>query len=288
MKSLRDSLAEATKRGTAIGHFNVSDLVGLNAVAAAARRLGVPVLIGTSEGERAFIGVRQAAAVVRSIRDEYDFPIFLNADHTHSLAKAEEAAKAGYDMIGFDGSTLSFAENVRQTKAAVAAIKSINADIVDEGELGYIGSGSEIHGTVPESSLIFTRPDEARQFAEATEVDVLAPAVGNMHGLLATMVRGEAKKHLDIGRIAQIKAATGMPLTLHGGSATDDDDFRRAIEAGMTIVHISTELRLAWRRGLETALAAEPDDLVLYQLFRKSSQAIQDVVTNRLKLFNRL
>ena len=191
-------------------------------------------------------------------------------------------------MIGFDGSTLSFAENVRQTKAAVDAIKSINTDVIVEGELGYIGSGSEIHDTVPESSLIFTRPDEARQFAEATEVDVLAPAVGNMHGLLATMVRGEAKKHLDIGRIAQIKAAIGMPLTLHGGSATDDDDFRRAIEAGMTIVHISTELRLVWRQGLEAALAAEPDNLVPYQLFRKSSEAIQDVVTHRLKLFNRL
>ena len=103
MKSLRDSLAEATRRGIAIGHFSVSDLVGLNAVAVAARRLGVPVLIGTSEGERAFIGARQVAAVVRSIRDEYDFPIFLNADHTHSLAKAEEAANAGYDMIGFEG-----------------------------------------------------------------------------------------------------------------------------------------------------------------------------------------
>ena len=288
MRRLLDNLAESAQKRIAIGHFNISDLVGLNAVAAAARRVGVPVLIGTSEGERAFIGARQAAAVVKSIRDEYNFPIFLNGDHTHSLAKAEEAARAGYDMIGFDGSTLAFEENVRQTKQAVEAIKSINADIVVEGELGYIGTGSEIHDTVPESSLVFTRPDEARQFAEATEVDVLAPAVGNMHGLLATMVRGEAKKHLDIGRIAQINAAIGMPLTLHGGSATDDDDFRRAIEAGMTIVHISTELRLAWRQGLEAALAAEPDDLVLYQLFRKSSQAIQDVVTNRLKLFNRL
>ena len=288
MKSLRDSLAEATGRGTAIGHFNVSDLVGLNAVAAAARRLGVPVLIGTSEGERAFVGARQVAAVVRSIRDEYDFPIFLNADHTHSLAKAEEAAKAGYDMIGFDGSMLSFEENVRQTQEAVAAIKSINADVIVEGELGYIGSGSEIHDTVPESSLIFTRPDEARQFAEAAGVDVLAPAVGNMHGLLAAMVHGGARKRLDIGRIAQIKAVTRLPLTLHGGSATDDDDFRRAIDAGMTIVHISTELRLAWRRGLDAALAAEPDSLVPYQLFRKSSEAIQDVVTNRLRLFSRL
>ena len=287
MESLRDSLAESAREGTAIGHFNVSDLVGLNAVAAAARRLEVPVLIGTSEGERAFIGVRQVASVVRSIRDEYNFPIFLNADHTHSLVKAEEAASAGYDMIGFDGSTLAFDENVRQTKEAVEAIKSINAEAVVEGELGYIGSGSEIHDRIPESSLIFTRPDEARQFAEATGVDVLAPAVGNMHGLLATMVRGEMKKRLDIGRIAQIKAATGMPLTLHGGSGTNDDDFRRAIEAGMNIVHISTELRLAWRRGLEAALAEEPDNLVPYQLFRKSSEAIQGVVVNRLKLFNR-
>jgi len=288
MKSLRDSLTESARKATAIGHFNVSDLVELNAVTAAARRLEVPALVGTSEGERAFIGARQVAAVVKSIRDEYDFPIFLNADHTHSLAKAEEAARAGYDMIGFDGSTLAFEENVRQTEEAVEAIKSINADVVIEGELGYIGSGSEIHDTVPESSLILTRPDEARQFAEATGVDVLAPAVGNMHGLLATMVHGEARKHLDIERIAQIKAATGMPLTLHGGSGTDDDDFRRAIEAGMTIVHISTELRLAWRRGLEAALAAEPDNLVPYQLFRRAGEAMQEVVTKRLKLFNRL
>ena len=246
------------------------------------------MLIGTSEGERAFIGVRQVASVVKSIRDEDGFPIFLNADHTHSLAKAEEAARAGYDMIGFDGSALAFEENVRQTKEAVEAIKSINADILVEGELGYIGSGSEIHDTVPESSLIFTRPDEARQFAEATGVDVVAPAVGNMHGLLAAMVRGEARKRLDIGRIAQIKSATDLPLTLHGGSGTDDDDFRRAIEAGITIVHISTELRLAWRRGLQAVLATEPDNLVPYQLFRKADEAIQKVVTERLKLFNQL
>ena len=288
MKSLRDSLVESARKATAIGHFNVSDLVGLNAVTAAARRLEVPALIGTSEGERAFIGVRQVASVVTSIRDEYDFPIFPNADHTHSLAKAEEAARAGYDMIGFDGSTRPFEENVRQTKKAVEAIKSINADVIVEGELGYIGSGSEIHDTVAESSLILTRPDEARQFAEATGVDVLAPAVGNMHGLLATMVHGDARKHLDIERIAQIKAGTGMPLTLHGGSGTDDGDFLRAIEAGMTIVHISTELRLAWRRGLEAALAAEPENLVPYQLFRKAGEAMQEVVTKRLKLYNRL
>lgn len=88
------------------------------------------MLIGTPRGSGLFIGARQVAAVVRSIRDEYDFSIFLNADHTHSLAKAEEAAKAGYDMIGFDGSMLSFEKNAHQTKEAVAAIRSINADVV--------------------------------------------------------------------------------------------------------------------------------------------------------------
>jgi fructose-bisphosphate aldolase class II len=93
---------------------------------------------------------------------------------------------------------------------------------------------------------------------------------------------------LDIERIAQIKAATGMPLTLHGGSGTDDDDFRRAIEAGMTIVHISTELRLAWRRGLEASFAAEPDNLVPYQLFRKAGEAMEEVVSSRLHLFSRM
>ena len=137
MPKLRDLLTAPARTSTAIGHFNVSDVTMLHAVAAAARRLEVPVLIGTSEGERAFLGARQAAAAVRIIRDEFAAPIFLNADHTHSLAKAEEAARAGYDMIGFDGSALAFDENVRQTKDAVEAIRSINADIVVEGELGY-------------------------------------------------------------------------------------------------------------------------------------------------------
>ena len=126
-------MAESARKGTAVSHFNVSDLVGLNAVAAAARRLGVPVLIGTSEGERAFIGVRQVASVVRSIRDEHNLPIFLNADHTHSLVKAEEAARAGYDIIGFDGSTPAFEENVRQTKKAVEAINPTWSSRVSSG-----------------------------------------------------------------------------------------------------------------------------------------------------------
>jgi ketose-bisphosphate aldolase len=207
MRSLRDLLREAQENGAAIGHFNVSDLVLLKAVFTAARELHVPVIVGSSEGEREFVGVRQIAAFVRSLREEFDFPIFLNADHTHSLAKAVEAANAGFDSIVFDMSALPFAENVRQTKQAIEALKAINPSILVEGEIGDIGTGSEIHEHAPDPSKGLSTPEEAKQFIESTGVDVLAPAVGNMHGMLRSMVRGETKKHLDIERIAEIKRA---------------------------------------------------------------------------------
>lgn len=286
MNTLRGILERADKDKVAVGHFNIADLVTLNAVFEAARDLKVPVVVGASEGERKFMGVPQVAAVVRSLREAYDFPIFLNADHTHSLASAIEAAKAGFDWVVFDVSTLPFEENVRQTKEAVEALKTIKPDILVEGEIGDIGSGSEIHDAAPDLKKGLTSPEEAKQFVEETRIDTLAPAVGNMHGLLKSMVTGDAKKHLDIDRIAAIKAATGAFMTLHGGSGTDDNDFRRAIEAGMTVVHINTEVRLAWRRGLDASLAKEPNEIVPYKILPPVVDAVKQVVTSRLKLFN--
>jgi fructose-bisphosphate aldolase class II len=286
MNSLRNLLQEAQQSGQAIGHFNISDLVLLKAVFGAARELRVPVMVGLSEGEREFVGTRQIAAFVQSLREEFDYPIFLNADHTHSLAKGVEAAKAGYDAIVFDLSALPFEENVRQTRQAVEALKAINPSMLVEGEIGNIGTGSEIHETSPDLSKGLSTPEEARQFVEATGVDILAPAVGNMHGMLKSMVDGETKKHLHIDRIAAIKQAAGVFLTLHGGSGTDDDDFRKAIAAGINIVHINTELRVAWRRGLEEGLAKHPDEVVPYKILPPAIDAVKQVVAERLRLFN--
>jgi fructose-bisphosphate aldolase, class II len=286
MHSLRDLLQAAQQTGKAIGHFNISDLVLLKAVSAAARELDVPVLVGLSEGEREFVGARQIAAFVRSLREEFDYPIFLNADHTHSLAKAVEAAKAGFDSIVFDMSALPFDQNVRQTKEAVEALKAINPAMLVEGEIGDIGSGSEIHDRAPDLSKGLSTPEQAQQFVESTGVDILAPAVGNMHGMLRSMVRGETKKRLDIERIAGIKQAARVFLTLHGGSGTDDEDLRKAIAAGINIVHINTELRVAWRRGLEQGLAKQPDEVVPYKILPSAVDAVRQVVSSRLKLFN--
>ena len=286
MMTLGEVLNDARHRQVAIGHFNVSDLVALKAVTDAAREVNVPVLLGTSEGERSFFGVRDVAGIVASMRERLDLPIFLNGDHTHSLEGAVEAATAGYDMIGFDASTMPLETNIDLTRQAVEAVKSINPRIVIEGELGNIGSGSEIHDTVPESSRILTRSEDAKRFVEATRIDALAPAVGNMHGLLKTMISGSVKKRLDVGRIGEIASATGLPLTLHGGSGTDDDDFRSAIRAGVTIVHINTEMRLAWRQGLEAALAENPDEVVPYKIYGRPLTGMRMVAINRLRLFS--
>jgi len=286
MHKLQDVLEKRSKDGVALGHFNISDLVLLKAVFMAAQELNVPVLVGASEGERDFIGVRQLAAVVRSLREEFDFPIFLNADHTHSLAKAEEAAKAGFDAIVFDRSTLPFEENLSQTKAAVDRLKNINPEILVEGELGDIGSGSELHEEAPDLTAALTTPEEARQFVESTGADILAPAVGNRHGMLQSMVEGRTRKHLDIKRIAEIKNAAGVPLTLHGGSGTDDEDLREAIAAGIAIVHINTELRVAWRHGLQEGLGERTNDVVPYRILPRAVEAVCRVVSSRLRLFN--
>jgi len=286
MHSLHDALEQSQKDGVAIGHFNVADCVLLKAVVAAGQELEVPVVVGVSEGEREFIGVRQIAALVWSVREDCDCPIFLNADHTHSLAKAVEAARAGFDSIVFDLSALPFEQNVRQTKEAVEALKTINSAILVEGEIGDIGTGSEIHEEAPDLSRGLTSPAEARQFVESTGVDILAPAVGNMHGMLKSMVQGETRKRLDIERIAQIKRAAQVPLTLHGGSGTDDGDLRKAIAAGINIIHINTELRVAWRRGLEEGLSKLPHEVVPYKILPFAVESVKNVARSRLELFN--
>jgi fructose-bisphosphate aldolase, class II len=285
MQTLREVLTKAQRDGVAIGHFNVSELVALKAIIAGAHKLKLPVMVGVSEGEREFFGVKQIAALIKTFREESEYPIFLNADHTHSVEKAEVAAKAGFDEIIFDASSVPLEKNIEQTKRAVEAIKSINPNCMVEGEIGYIGSASDVIDKVPEGAGIMSTPEEAKQYVSATKVDVLAPAVGNMHGMLTSMVHGDAQKHLDIPRIASIRDAAGIFMTLHGGSGTNDEDFKKAIKAGMNIVHVNTEIRLAWKRGMEKALGVG-ESVVPYKLLGDVVAGVQKVVEARMQLFN--
>jgi fructose-bisphosphate aldolase, class II len=201
------------------------------------------------------------------------------------LSAAVEAAKAGFDWVVCDFSSLPFDENLRQTKEAVVALKALRPDILIEGEIGDIGSGSQIHDSAPRRAL--TTPEEALQFAQETGIDTLAPAVGSMHGVLKSMLSGGARKHLDTPRIRAIKERARIFMTLHGGSDTADADLREAIAAGMTVVHINTELRLAWRRAIEESFANRKEEIAPYTLLAPAVEAVKRAVEARLTLFSR-
>ncbi len=295
MKTLREIFKEAEDMGRAVGHFNISDSVALRAIFESARELNVPILIGASEGERDFLGVRQTVALVKSLREEYDYPIFLNADHTHSVEKIKEAVEAGFDAVLFDGSKLPFEENVRLTKEVVQLAKSLNPDVVVEGELGYIGSSSAILKEIPEGAAMkpedLTSPEQSAIFIKETGIDLFAPAVGNLHGMLVRQSTSGGgfetiNPRLDINRISEIKKVVGIPLVLHGGSGIVDEDFVAAIKAGITIIHINTEIRLAWRKGIEEGLKNNPDEVAPYKIYPPALEGIKRVVRERLRLFS--
>jgi len=288
MKSLKEAVAEAEEKKVAIGHFNVSDTEAFWAIVNAARSLSVPVIIGVSEGERDFIGVRQVEALVKSVRDEFDFPIYLNADHTYSVERIEEAVHAGFDSVIFDQTKLPLEENITVTKEAVERAKSINPDVLVEGEFGYIGTSSKVLDAIPEGAEIteehLSKPEELAQFVSETGVDMVAPAVGNLHGML----KHGKNPNLSIKRIAELRTAGGVPMTLHGGSGISDEDFRKAIEAGMSIVHINTEIRRAYRAGIERVLKESPEEVAPYRFLKGGVEDMQRVVEARLRLFNKI
>jgi len=283
---LKDIIKEADKRKIAIGHFNVSNIEVLKAVFGAARNLNVPVIVGVSEGERDFLGLYQAVALVKSLREQYNHPIFINADHTYSLERVKEAVNAGVDAVIFDGANLAVQENIGLAKQSVDYARSVNPDILVEGELGYIGTSSKMLDEVPEGVSLddLTSPEEAKNFVESTGVDLFSPSVGNIHGMLKYAKNPE----LNIARIKEIRESAGVPLVLHGGSGISDENFKEAIAAGISVIHISTELRRVYKKTIEDSFAAMPNELAPYRLMKPVVDVVQEVVENRLKLFNNL
>ena len=288
MKTLREIIKNAEENKTAIGHFNISDCVALKGIFFAAKELNLPIIIGVSEGERDFVGVKRVVDMIKSIREEFNWPIFLNADHTHSFEKIKEAIDAGFDAVLFDGGKLPMEENIKQAKQVVEYAKSVNPEILVEGELGYIGGSSTILKEVPKDADIapesLTKPEDAERFVKETGVDLLAPAVGNIHG----MFKNAPNPHIDIERIKILRQSAGVPIVLHGGSGIRDEEFLQAINAGISIIHINTEIRVAWRKGMEKGLSEKPEEVVPYKIMPAAIEEIKKVVENRLKLFSKM
>ncbi|HTH92982.1 MAG TPA: class II fructose-bisphosphate aldolase [Candidatus Paceibacterota bacterium] len=287
MNTLKEYLAQARAEKRAIGHFNFSNIEGLYAIARAAKALNVPVLVGTAEGEEEAVGTDAAVALVKIIREKWNIPIFLNADHHYSFETVKKCIDAGYDSVIYDGADKSFEENIAISKQCVEYARQVSAqtgrDILVEVELGFIGQGSQLRDAIPEGIAAVTSPEEAKSFLEQTGADALAPAVGNFHGML----KQGTKPRLNIDCIKSIAAITDKPLVLHGGSG-EEADFAAAIDAGISVIHVNTELRRAFTDALRSYLNEHPDDIAPYKYTAGASLAMEKAVTEKLKIFNRM
>ncbi len=284
MKSLREAVSEAREKGIAIGHFNISDSNQIKAIADASMETGMPVIIGLSEGEREYFPLAHARALITEYQ-KAGLPLYLNADHTYTIENVRAAIDAGVDSVVVDGAKLPFDENVSYARAAVAYARASGRDVIIEGELGYIGSSSKVLDALPEGAQVteelMTKPDEAVRFINETGADMLAPAVGNVHG----MVKGGDPK-LSIARIAEIAAAVGKPLVLHGGSGNKNEEFTNAIKSGVAIIHINTELRLAYREGLTQSLTNNPDETTPYKFVSPAVSHMKAFLVGKIRLFS--
>ncbi|MSR76588.1 MAG: class II fructose-bisphosphate aldolase [Candidatus Ryanbacteria bacterium] len=280
--SLKDILARATREHWAVPHFNVPNLEMLKAIVEACVEKRSPVMIGTSESEREFIGLEQAVALVKSYRDEHQMPFYLNADHTKSVEKAKAAIDAGYDSIHIDLSKEPLEDNLRKTKEVVDHARAKNEAISVEGEIGYLMTdSSKVYKSaieVPPESL--ANPDDAARFVRETGVNRLAPAVGSIHGIALN------EPHLDIARIARIRELLpDTAFVLHGGSGVPHDQIKEAIAAGISNIHISTDLRVAFVDTLRKELEEEKDEYALYKIMAPEIAEVKKVVLLHIDLF---
>src|SRR3989338_780810 len=277
--TLKAWLAKAQKESWALPHFNFSNLEMLKSLVQAAQEARSPVMVGTSEGERNFIGLREAVFMVESFREGFGVEIFLNADHSKSAESAKKAIDSGYDSVHIDLSNLSFGENVKGTKEVV----NYRGPTSIEGELVYLPGESKIQNKKfelkPED---LTDPDEAARFVRETGVDRFAGAFGNIHGISLD------EPALYIERIKAVRKALSedIALVLHAGSGIPDGEIKAAIAAGISNIHISTELRSEFREELEKSLHKKGEtEYAPYKIMGPVVEGIKEKAIEKIKLF---
>ena len=295
MKTLRKYLEEAKEHNVGIGHFNFGTMTMLRGILAAAQQASqdldhpfsggkIPVVVGVSEGDRKVFGELEAVTLVQMLREVHQYPIFIDADHTHGKESLEPVFRAidmGYDMVIYDGIAEGYETNLEKTKKVVEYKNKSNPECLIEAELGFVGSGSDLKDEIPDGigPEAMTKPEEAKKFVETTGLDALAPSVGNVHGMIKS-----GNPALDHDRIAAVAEAAGVPLVLHGGSGVSDEDFVKAIKAGIRMIHLSTEIRKIYRETMEQQFANDPSVSPTHYL-PACEEAVKGLVYKRIKLF---
>jgi fructose-bisphosphate aldolase, class II len=250
----------------AIGSFNTSDIEITNAIISAAEKLNAPVIVETSEKAINYAGLETLAASIIARAKKSSVPVALHLDHGQSLNMVKECLKVGYTSVMLDGSRLDIWENKKITSQAVLLAHENNATC--EGELGAI----EKVGLKKN----YTDPTQVEDFAQATNIDFLAVAIGSAHG-----VGNDEKLNLEL--LEKIHKTTKVPLVLHGASGVVKEDVRQAIKLGICKINIDTDIRHTFVRSLYDASRrdfSDPRDIM-----QEVMAEIQKIVEEKIKLF---
>ena len=238
--TLREVLKDAREKKYGVGLFNTVSLEMAKGVLGAAEELKSPVIIGTAEVLLPYASLEELAYFLVPMAKKASVPVVLHFDHGLTDTKIVEALRLGFSSIMYDCSTDSYEDNVKKVKEMADIAHSYGATI--EGELGHVGDNEgsaegTSHQANPED--FYTDPKMAKDFVEKTGVDALAIAVGTAHGDY------KLPPKLDFERIHTIANTVDVPLVLHGGSGLTDNDFKRAIQEGISKINIFTDINVA-------------------------------------------
>lgn len=281
----RELMLRASREKFAVGAFNLDNQETLIAVCKAADKLNSPVLVELSQGEVDAMGLDNVRDMVDNYKSEYGIEVYINLDHSPSVESALAGIEAGFEFIHIDVSQAnhdaSDDEIVDATREVVEYAKFTGALV--ESEPHYFGGSSNVHTEAFDFNEIkktFSTPDMAKNFVEATGIDMFAAAIGNLHGSYPV------PKELDIELLKQVRAAINCNISLHGGSGTPGHYFEEAVKVGVQKININSDMRKAYRETLEKALAENKTEYAVVKLMDEVIKAVQAVVESKIVLFN--
>lgn len=240
----REVIRQAVTDGYAVGAFNMHNEETTEALVMAAEQAQAPVFLQVGRALIPHVGVRRAFEMTRRVAEASEADYVIHLDHG-SWEEVYEAIQLGFGSIMYDGAHLPFEENIRTTRKVVEVAHAFGIPV--EAELGRIPDADQ---HVDDWSAYYTDVAEAQRFVAETGIDYLAISVGIVHG-----VPMSAPQPLDIPRIEQIRDVTGIPLVLHGASGLPADEVRAAMAAGVHKFNADTDLRIAFRSGMEAVWA---------------------------------
>jgi fructose-bisphosphate aldolase class II len=278
-------MARARAEHFALGAFNLDNQETLKAVARAAASKNAPLMVEVSQGEVDALGIDNVRDMVDNYKAEYGIEMYINLDHSPTIAGAIAGIEAGFEFIHIDISQArkdaSIEDIITETKQVVNYATLTGALV--ESEPHYFGGSSNVHKESIDYNEIkktFSTPDEARSFVEATGIDTFAAAVGNLHGSYPV------PKKLDLELLQQLRDALDCNISLHGGSGTPGHYFIDAVKIGVTKININSDMRVAYRKTLEQVLADNPSEYAVVKLMDTVIDAVQVVVESKLDMFN--